>query len=264
MFRPLYCDVPVFTTHRRTSAECTVSLRGHLFATHALAIRGEMRSMNPDEHSDDDSRRGPRAPFVPPESWIEAFDAQCTETMLKGLRRYAASWARLLDGDTGNDYAEELVQNALADTLRGVLRWDPGAGELGPYLEVVIRLRARRDRRHAQRYEHVSIDALDPDDASSMMTDVEAALAANTSARASQSAESEAAAKTAALTHLRALAANDPHAQRFLDAIEQDATTRAEIMMLAGLTHAEYHNTRRRLARLVTQQQKRRPSAKED
>jgi len=38
---------------------------------------------------------------------------------------------------------------------------------------------------------------------------------------------------------------------RFLDALDQNAETRAEIMRVAELTRAEYHNTRRRLARLL-------------
>jgi hypothetical protein len=230
-----------------------------------------MRSMDPDEHSEDDSKRRPRPPFVPPESWIEAFDAQCTDLMLKGLRRYAASWARLLSKERGNDYGEELVQDALTDTLRGVLRWDPIAGDLGPYLEAVIRLRARRDRRRAGRYEHVSIDALDPDDSSSEIVDIEVSLAVSTSARTIESAEAterEEAAMNERMTQLRALAVDDPLAQRFLDATdatEHEVTTRAQIMRLAGLTRTEYHNTRRRLARLVAQLQTRRaPSAKED
>ena len=219
-------------------------------------------SMYPDEHSEDDSRRRSRAPFVPSESWIDAFDAQCTEPMLKGLRRYAASWARLLSKDYGNDYAEEIVQNALTDTMRGVLRWDPLADNLGPYLEAVIRLRARRDRKRARRNEHVSIDALDPDDPSSGITDVEASLAVSTSARTIESAE---AARTETMTQLRALAVDDPLALRFLDAMEHDVITRAQIMRFAGLTRAEYHNTRRRLARLRTQLETRQTSsAKED
>jgi len=134
-----------------------------------------------------------------------------------------------------------------------------------PHLEVVIRLRARRDRRRAARYEHVSIDSFEPDDASSEIADVEASLAVSTSARTIESDKSAEAAMTETMTQLRALAVDDPLAQRFLDATDHEATTRAQIMRLAGLTRTEYHNTRRRLARLVAQLQTRRaPSAKED
>ena len=56
---------------------------------------------------------------------------------------------------------------------------------------------------------------------------------------------------TATLQRLREHIAADELALRFLAAVEQNADTRAEIMRLAGLTRAEYHNTRRRLARLL-------------
>jgi hypothetical protein len=210
-----------------------------------------MRLMNPDEQPDDDPRRPPRAPFAPPESWIEAFDAQCTAPMLKGLRRYVAWWARILGLDAGSDYAEDLVQNALTDTYQGVLRWDPADGELEEHLLMVIRLRSRRDRKRARRYEHVSLDSLDPD--GSMSSQVEASLAHDQAPRTTRSAEHAEAAMHRTMAELRALTLGDPQAQRFLDAIEQDVRTKEDIMRLAGLTSLEYRNTRRRLARLVDQ-----------
>jgi hypothetical protein len=221
------------------------------FATHATAIHGEMRLMNPDEQPDDDPRRPPRAPFVPPESWIEAFDAQCTAPMLKGLRRYVAWWARIIGFDAGNDYAEDLVQNALTDTYQGVLRWDPHDGELEAHLLMVIRLRSRRDRKRARRYELVSFDYLDPDRA--MSTQVEASLAHDQAPQTRGGAEYAAAAMDRTMAELRALTLGDPRAQRFLGAIEQDVSTKADIMRLAGLTSLEYRNTRRRISRLVDQ-----------
>jgi len=207
-------------------------------------------SMNPNEQPEDDPERLPRAPFVPPEAWIEAFDAQCTDRMIKALRRYAGSWARFLGGDAGNDYAEELVQTALTDTACGVLRWDPAAGELEPYLIMVIRLRARRDRKSAARHEHVFIDAIDSDDAA--FADLEASLAVDP-ARTMVSAEKADALMDWKIAELRALAPSDQDVQRFLDAIDQGAITKPQIMRLTGLTKTEFSNVRRRLARLVVQ-----------
>jgi len=208
--------------------------------------------MSLDEQPDDDSRQTPRAPFVPPESWIEAFDEQCTSTTLKRLRRYAAMLARIAGRDVGNDYAEELVQNALTDTMCGTLRWDPEAEGLEPYLITVIRLRARRDRRRVHHYHHVYIDAYDPGDPAMELADVEAALAVEPAAL-TKSAEHEDEAITRTMTDLRERACGDPQARRFLNATYQGATTKAQIMRLAELTNTEYHNTRRRLARLVEQ-----------
>lgn len=83
--------------------------------------------MKAGEHSDDGSGRRHRDPFVPSEAWIDAFDAQCTDAMIKRLQRFAAAWARILGGEyaaNDADYADELVQNVLTDTMEGVLRWD--------------------------------------------------------------------------------------------------------------------------------------------
>jgi hypothetical protein len=199
--------------------------------------------MNADERSDDDSRRRRHPPSVPEEAWIDAFDTQCTSEMLKRLQRFAAWWARILGGESaGNDayYAEELVQNALGDTLEGVLRWDPKSGDLEPFLIDVIRLRARRDRKRARRHQHVSIDELGLDGSLSSPELIE-------------DADTIVTAMTRTMTRLRALSADDSLAQRFLDAVDQEATTRVEVMRIGGLTSDQYHNTRRRLARLITQ-----------
>jgi hypothetical protein len=211
--------------------------------------------MNADEHSGDNSRRH-RRPFVPHEDWIDAFDAQCDERMLRRLHRFALAWARILGGESvGNDayYAEELVQNALTDIIAGVLRWDPSTHALEPYLMDVIRLRARRDRKRGVRHGYVPSGAAALDDPRSSIEHVEASLAADAAPEVLESAETAEATMTRTMTTLRRLAADDSLAQRFLDAIENDAGTRAEIKRTAGLTSAEYHNTRRRLARLITQ-----------
>ena len=226
---------------------CIVPVLLHLFATHASRTYGEMGSMDPDEQPDDDPGRPPRAPFVPSEAWIEAFDAQCTERMLTVLRRYAASWARFVGGDTGSDYAEDLVQIALTDTLRGLIRWNPGTAELEPFLISVIRLRARRDRKIAARYEHVFIDALDPDDAA--FADFEASLAAGIGG----AEQTDPLTMDRTIAALLALLPADPHAQRFLDAVRQGATTKPQIMRLGALTDSEFRNARRRLGRLLAQ-----------
>lgn len=215
--------------------------------------------MKPEDLPDDDPQRPSRSASAPPEAWIDAFDTQCTAALLKRLRRFAAYRARALGwSSAANDayYAEELVQDAVTDTLLGVLRWDPSIQPLDRHLLDAVRLRARRDRAHAERYRHYSIDAWsdhgddeDEDDGASFVTaEAEASLQAT-------APDPAASARTrAAIAKLRELSGDDLLAQRFLDAIEHDdAHTRAEVMRLAGLTSVDYHNTRRRLARLYSQ-----------
>ena len=193
--------------------------------------------MNVGDSSDDNLRTVHAARHVPTEAWLEAFYAQCTETMLKRLRRYARLLARRPCGELLGDpvaYAEEVTQTAVADVADGVLRWEPPVRDLEPYLADVIRLRVRRDRRRAARDARVSLDAPHQHDRTSLLDEMNTRIEMTTTLR-----------------RLRELVAVDPLALRFIDAIEQTATTRAEIMKLAGLTRTEYHNTRRRLARLL-------------
>lgn len=215
------------------------------------------RSVSVGESSDDNLRSARPEPFVPAEAWIEAFDAQCTEAMLKRLRRYVLLLARVSGGEHMGDhasYAEELVQAAVTDLVAGVLRWDPSLKDLESYLTDVIRLRVRRDRKRAARFKHVSIDAAPPSAPGAPIREVEIHLAAGAAAHADESEPSSSDSMTGSMRRLRESFSDDPLALRFLDAIEQDdqdAFTRAEIMKIAGLTRAEYHNTRRRIARYL-------------
>jgi len=214
------------------------------------------RAVSVGESSDDNLRSTRPEPFVHPEAWIEAFDEQCTETLLKRLRRYAFLLARVPGGEHLGDaisYAEEQVQAAVTDLLGGVLRWDPSTTDLEPYLMDVIRLRARRDRKRAARFKHVSIDATPSSNPGMPVREIELRLAVSASVHADELEASSLSSIAHTMRQLRGFFSADPLAQRFLDAIDSDATTRSEIMKVAGLTRDEYHNTRRRIARYLAQ-----------
>lgn len=189
-----------------------------------------------------------RRPPTHSESWIDAFQTQCPAAR-KEARRFVIHMLTRVDRypkETAMSRADDLVQQAIVDVLAGDLRWDPKE-PLSDFLIGVCRLRARRDRRHRLRYQHRSIEDADPDDAASALTLAEAALhtAAIDEAEAARQARMD-----AALDQLRALTADDPCAQRYLNAAGI-AVTVTDIRRLSGLSESAYHNTRRRLARLV-------------
>lgn len=197
--------------------------------------------------------------YLPADAWLQAFDAQFSEAMLKRLRRYTILLTKLPGGEDLGDpvaYAEELVQSSVADLVAGVLRWDPATKELEPYLTDVLRLRIRRDRKRAARYTHLSIDTAKS--GSPLIHEVETHWADAVSADDGDHA------MIRSLRLLRELASADPLAQRFLDALDRGASGRSEIMSIAGLTRADYHNTRRRLARLLTHLPLERPASGEE
>jgi hypothetical protein len=205
------------------------------------------------ESSDDNVRSTRPEPFVHAEASIEAFDEQCTEALLKRLRRYVLLLARVPGGEHLGDaasYAEEQVQAAVTDLVGGVLRWDPSTKDLEPYLMDVIRLRVRRDRKRAARFEHVSIDATPSSNPGMPIGEMQLYLAAHADEGEGRSTDT----MTRTMQRLRGFFAEDPLALRFLDAIDPNdrhATTRSEIMKAARLTRGEYHNTRRRIARYL-------------
>lgn len=207
------------------------------------------------ESSDDNLRLPDSALRALHEVPIDAFEAQCTEALLKRLRRYALLHARLPGGEHLGDaaaHAEEVVQAAATDVLAGVLRWDPAERQLESLLLDVVRLRIRRDRRRAARHPHVSIDATRSDRPPTSAGATEAHLVSH-GALGWRSESGLAAGKLGVMQLLRERLEGDLLASRFLAAIDQGASKRAEIMRAAQLSRTEYYSTRRRLARLLAQ-----------
>ena len=184
------------------------------------------------------------ARFVPPKEWTEAFNMQCTERMLNRARRFAAR----RPGSDAYD-ADELVHGVVLDTLRGLLGWDPTVRNLDVHLFAAIRRRAMRAVARAERFPHVSIDVADDDGESSVMDETDARLLAE----APEATPETISRATGIAIALKQLAAGKAPVARLLDAFDSGAFTKNDVMRIARMTHAEYHNARRQLARLVDQ-----------
>lgn len=192
--------------------------------------------------------------FTPSEEWIDAFAAQCTDEMRNYAKRYAARRLRGIGKAGGyvDDYAaRELVQDAIGDTLAGVVAWDPTVKALQQHIEDTIQFRTRHERNRVKRFRHERIDAFhgSSEDRIEAQAEVEGALAAE---RDDASMESSLYASQV-LAQLRALAANDPPVLKYLDAIESGARSRDDILHSAGMTMKTYRNVRGRLRRLAEQ-----------
>jgi hypothetical protein len=191
--------------------------------------------------------------FTPNEEWIDAFDQQNTDALRKAAKRFARSRARWVAraGGRGDDaYAEELVQDALTDTLFGSLSWDPAAKSLMQHVRDVVRFRTKDARLRAARFRHQSMDALDPrKDASAAMTEIESSLSLDHHVASPESI----AFSTQVLGHIRDAASKDDAIARIMDAIEAGASEPADIMSVAGMSEKTYRKARLRLARLAKQ-----------
>jgi hypothetical protein len=202
--------------------------------------------MRPDQRPEEDP---PPSPFVPSEDWIDALEEQCTEEMIQGARRYAARCAHGVGHVNDTDYAGDLVQDALTDTVTGVLKWDPSAKTLQQHIHDVIRMRTNWDRKRARRFPHESLDVLTADGEPEILAEADAVLLE----RAQDAPEDPTALATECLAKLRQLATADPTVLRLLDALDRGATSKADVMRFAGLSAVAYGNARRRLRRLVAQ-----------
>lgn len=121
----------------------------------------------------------PQEPFAPSDDWIETFEAQCTVELLKKAKRFAERRARGVGkagGIVDDYYVRELVQDVLADTTLGVLRWDPSVESLEQHVQDAIMSRAYHDRVHARRYPRESVDVFDPDASHTAIAAIDASL----------------------------------------------------------------------------------------
>lgn len=192
------------------------------------------------------------APFVPSEEWIDEFEKQSTvrgfEEKLKRFARMRANMVAHAGKRVDDFYVRELVQDAIDDTLDGVLAWHPERVSLEKHLLDSIRSRTRHDYVQAERFPHHSFDATSAPEG--LMADVESSLAADQGATASAEV---ATAADRALVELRRIAANDADVLRLLDAYVDEATKKADVLRVAKLTSKRYEAARKRLHRLVLQ-----------
>jgi hypothetical protein len=220
---------------------------------HAPATGAERETAD-ERMTDSTDNTGPGdPPFQPSEEWIDAFTKQCTEALRLDLRTYAKRRARGV-GRTGahvdESYVEDLVADALADTLFGVVAWEPTAKTLYQHAEDTIRYRTRHARKRARRYPHERLDA--PASAADQQVTrglVEASL------RHDQDGETAEGVIFAneVLAQLRELAAGDAGVLRYLDTLVAGAHTKTEIMEATKMSTKTFRNTRDRLGRLIEQ-----------
>lgn len=193
------------------------------------------------------------SPFQPGEEWIDAFTNQCTDAMRLDLRTYARRRARGVGragGHVDDGYVDDLVADALADTLFGVVAWDHIAKPLYQHAEDTIRYRTRHDRKRAVRYPHRRIDSpLSAAEQQATYGLVEASLRRDHGGDTAETAIFA----TEVVAQLRELAAGDVDVLRYLDAIAGGEHSRTEIMETTKMAAKTFRNARDRLGRLVEQ-----------
>lgn len=199
------------------------------------------------DHRDDEPIDG----ASPSPGVLAAFREQATPALYQAALRFARQWAKL-PRRAGRRidylYSRELVQDALGDTWKGTLRWDPSRRSLLDHVRNAIRWRAWTDARHARRFPHVAwntaandeaatrievevLDASPPDDAGPLiLVGLIVTLAAE----------------------LRRLVADDDgDAATILLCWSDSIVERGEVLERTGLTTSQYKAARKRLLYLA-------------
>lgn len=191
-----------------------------------------------------------RVPFTPSEDWIDQFKAQCTQKLRVDMKHYARWRARSVRRAAGfldETYAEEVVAQILADTLGGVVTWDPGRKSLYQHAEDMVRRRTFHDRKRAERFRHERIDAPIGVAERSTRAMVEASLAQDQD----DISVDDAIQASQAMARLRALVGRDGEMHAYLDAMVAGARDAREIMEHTKMSHQTFRNARDRLTRLA-------------
>ncbi|HSQ02767.1 MAG TPA: hypothetical protein VLN59_01955 [Burkholderiales bacterium] len=141
----------------------------------------------------------------------------------------------------------ELVQDAIGDTQMQIVHWNPSVRSLKEHVFAVIRTRTYHDYQRANRVRRESFDASDGDTAPELVAEVEAALQDRT-----PRADPALAARVAErMAEVRTLAASDHVVVAVLDAADDGACDKADVMHHAQISDQTYHAAKERLTRIV-------------
>ena len=187
-------------------------------------------------------RAGMKQPVVIPDvAWIAAFEAETTALTLLQVRRFALRrglGVARAGGRSDATYADELVQDALSDTIAGVVRWDPSRYRLAAHLIGVIRSRSRHERARSIRFRHET------------MSEHEIVFEGEV---ASERDHDCAAVAQQALQALRDASQGDREVLKILDAYATGAVEKIDVLQASGLKPASYTRARKRLRRKTLQ-----------
>jgi hypothetical protein len=195
--------------------------------------------------ADDDQEDAP-APTPPPAATLLALEQQNNDALRTTARRYAESRLQLVRAagcPIPKNYAQELVEDAIADTWLGFAKWDPERCSLLVHLRGEIRDRTFKDARRGHRYPRVAIDVAANDSH-------DATLIEQHLAHTGTSAIVLAALVSRIATELKVLAHADRCALAVLACWQQSIVEREHVLACTRMTRAEYKAARKRLLSL--------------
>ena len=144
---------------------------------------------------------------------------------------------------------DDRLHNAILKTLEGERRWNPARVELGGQLFGIVWSDITHELEHGKKFKHVSLEDDEHQDLEALQQETDEALART----APTSDETPLAPVwTLAMTALRDVARREPAVLRILDAYDQGAFTKRDVMRVAKLKSKVYDAAYARLIELAT------------
>jgi hypothetical protein len=181
------------------------------------------------------------------EAWIDAFHAQLSEDLADRVIAFArprAFYVGCAGRKVDDNYARELVQDAVGDTWIGRLRWDPDRVSLKTHLMRAVQCRSKDAHNQAKALPHDSLgDGTDRSLAAESEASSEVAGSSLHAEVVTYLRES--------VAQLRAAASDDKHVLRVIDAVCAGAGTKLEILEHARMNARTYVNALVRLRKII-------------
>jgi hypothetical protein len=186
-------------------------------------------------------------PNTTQELWRTEFDKQYTKELLRDLIRQVPALVRRYERKSprrSTDTPEDRLHTAIMKLQEGARTWDPTRVDLGSFLLGVIASDLSGEMRRSKRFPQVSLN-----DRKLKLADHEASDLIR--ATRTTSHESTEGAWSIALAHLRELAASDKCVLALLDAYDQGAFEKRDVMRLLKWPPTTYTRVYQRLLRLA-------------
>lgn len=218
---------------------------------HPAAAAARLRTNNRMSGPNDEAH-APLHPDLPPPSTWRALAEQNTEAMRTEAQRYASSRLRYIRGaglPLPQNYARELVEDAISDTWAGIAKWIPSRCSLLVHLRGEILDRTSKELRRARRFPRIPLDiaAADPIDGARVEPVSDPTTSGDCPPVLLASLMLE------LVTALSERARGDRHAEAMLACWRDFVIDRDEVIDRTEMTDRCYKATRKRLVSLSTE-----------
>ena len=179
------------------------------------------------------------------------FDTQLTQALMERVVKQTIRLVATIERKT--PWRDQLgpddrLNTAILKTLEGTRQWDPARVELGGHLFGIVASDISHELERGASFEHVSLEDDEHQDLEALQHETEDALARS----APESEEIPTAPMwTLAMTALRDAARGEPNVLQILDAYDQGAFTRRDVMRVAKLRARAYDGAYARLVELA-------------